>query len=797
MADTGWVSPGTITTSSAVGTIDWTNPTNASASDNSFATVSESFTTKNTYYLKATNFGFSVPADNLIDGIEVRIEKKADSDDSSYLLDSQVKLVKSDGSIGTTNKADLTTHYPTTDTYIVYGGPSDNWSEGLLYGDVNDVDFGVVISSRLIVDHTVVVSIDHIQIKVYYSEIPTASVSPISFTLTPVAVTPTSLTELTASVSPIQLSITPFSYISLQEIETNVASSITNENAVLNGNNTDIGGLSLTERGFQINTVPSETTVPGSTVYEIGSFSAGAFSLTVNGLTPSQLYYFRAYSVSENGTAYGEWLSFIALPSEHLITINGIDRTPDIIFPSLVIDDAINDAVNTASLILDNRRELGFPDEDEEIVIKNKAGTTVFAGYITNVQIGQKMQLGEVAASLTCVDYTRLLDSNLVHRTYEAMTDKEIIEDIVSRYCAGLGITTNNVIEGVTIEQISFNYLQPSQCLRKLSELSGQNWYIDYDKDIHYFPLVTSTTPFNIDSSSALYRELNISKDSSQVKNRVYVRGGTKLSDFTTYTELGDGEKLKFVLPDKPHDVTVEINRSGGGFIEETVGIKNIDTTGSDWYLNFQEKYLEQDAGGAVLTTSDIFRITYKYDIPILVAVENTPSIIQHGQKEFAIFDKNIRTTQSARDRASAELTDYASSIIEGSFVTYESGFRSGQYININLTEFDINANYIVQQVNAESLGAGEFRYTISVASAKTMGIIKFLIELLESNKNIVELDDNEVIDELLSIADSLLTDSLTDSLTIDSAGPYATWCTDSLQSSPSTRAIWDLFQWG
>ena len=77
-----------------------------------------------------------------------------------------------------------------------------------------------------------------------------------------------------------------------------------------------------------------------------------------------------------------------------------------------------------------------------------------------------------------------------------------------------------------------------------------------------------------------------------------------------------------------------------------------------------------------------------------------------------------------------------------------------------------------------------------------TIGIIKFLIDLLEQQKNIVELDDNEVVDELLNVQDSLLSDSIVDSLTIDSAGPYSTWALAG-ETSPITVAKWDLFQWG
>ena len=179
-----------------------------------------------------------------------------------------------------------------------------------------------------------------------------------------------------------------------------------------------------------------------------------------------------------------------------------------------------------------------------------------------------------------------------------------------------------------------------------------------------------------------------------------------------------------------------------------------------------------------------------------MVALEDAASILESGQKEFAIFDKSITTTQAARDRASAELTDYANRIIEGNFHTFTSGFRSGEYITINLSEYGINANYIVQKIVMRSFGAGNYEYDISIASAKTMGIIRFLIELLEANKNLIELDDDEAVDELFNLTDSLNADSLTEALVIDSAGPYRTWCVDSLEST-TTRAVWDLFQWG
>jgi hypothetical protein len=555
------------------------------------------------------------------------------------------------------------------------------------------------------------------------------------------------------------------------------------------GEITATGGSNATRRGFQYNTVE----FPDKEKFEDGSFGTGVYDLQLTGLTPGTTYYIRAFATNPDGTGYGSWVSVTTDAATYNITINSIDRTADVKAGTLSIDDIINDYQNTCSFDIYNLSGNGIPSPDEEISITLDDGTKIFGGLLVFVGLNEQLGGGEVAARVRCVDFTRLLDRNLVRKTYENETDADIIKDIIDTYAPDAGITTTNVVEGVTIDQISFNYVQISQAFRRIAELTGRNWYIDYDKDIHYFPLTTSQAPFDIDSSNADYEKLVINKDATQIKNRVYVRGGTKRSESTTWSTIGDGETRTFTLPDKPHDVTVTVND-----VEETVGIKHIDDEADyDWLLNFQEKYLEQGTGGTTLTDSDTLEMTYTYDIPILVALEDAASIAEHGVQEFAIFDKQIATTNAARDRASAELTDYANNLIEGVFDTYEPGFVSGQYININLTDYDVNDDYIVQRVIARSLGGGTYIYTVSIASAKTLGIIKFLIELLESNRNIITLDDNEAIDELLNVSDSLLSDSLLDSLTIDSAGPYATWAIDSTDTSPDTRAVWELFQWG
>lgn len=151
--DTGVVSPGTMADDATVGTVAWTNPDNAKTSNDTYATaVTPGAGAFNTHYLKATNFDFSsIPADATINGILVEIEHKRV--DTGYGVspasDVVVKIVKSDGTIGTTNQADAGTAWPTTDTYKSYGGSSDLWGETWSVADIKDADFGVVLQASI------------------------------------------------------------------------------------------------------------------------------------------------------------------------------------------------------------------------------------------------------------------------------------------------------------------------------------------------------------------------------------------------------------------------------------------------------------------------------------------------------------------------------------------------------------------------------------------------------------------------------------------------------------------------
>lgn len=474
-------------------------------------------------------------------------------------------------------------------------------------------------------------------------------------------------------------------------------------------------------------------------------------------------------------------------PDTVQLLIGGIDRTGDMQKKTLKITDEINEKANSCTFGLYDHNGNGAPENEDEIEVTQN-GILIFAGVISRVSYNQLSNTVDIYR-IEALDWTRILDRRLVAATYLEMTDKAIIEAIISEFAFGEGITTDNVAEGVEVNQISFNYIPVSQALTEIARLTGRNWYIDYQKDIHYFPLAQNQAPFMIDSDGVHHENLQITKDSTRIRNRVFVRGGTELTtEPISETLIADGEQRQFLLAEKPHDLTMTVNG-----VPQTIGIKNIDAPEDfDYLMSFQEKYVEAGTSTVTATAGWEVVFTYNYDVPILVAVEDGVSIADVGAFEHVIIDKQISTTQQARDRATAELTDYANKIVDGTYNTMFPGLRTGQYQRVTMANKDIDEDYLITKVVADSIGAPVMRYTVTLSSAKTLGIIKFLIDLLKVNRSVGEYDENEKVDQLFSLADTL--DSIQDSLVIDSYGLNFSWAPDSL---PPTGALkYDLGQW-
>jgi len=166
-------SPGSCVSMPVVSVLGWTNPARAVSSNNSYATRSLNDLNVSDY-LQCTNYGFAIPAGATINGITVKVERKASN---TGIQDAAMRLVKNVAGVATiqaTNRS-TTTAYTTVDVIEPHGGAADLWGDTWTIADINTTNFGAAFAAKKpgTAGGARTVSVDHISITVTYTPAPT------------------------------------------------------------------------------------------------------------------------------------------------------------------------------------------------------------------------------------------------------------------------------------------------------------------------------------------------------------------------------------------------------------------------------------------------------------------------------------------------------------------------------------------------------------------------------------------------------------------------------------------------
>lgn len=154
---------GTIVDDSSVGSGTWGSPNQAQTSNNVY--TSAYISSSETHYLKATNFGFTIPTGATIKGIKVEAESRNTMTVPSRF--ERVRIVKGGLITGTDLSTDAIV--ASTDTYYSFGGDNESWGLTWTPSQINSADFGMAISFRTDSSPgSSVVLVDHVRVTVYY-----------------------------------------------------------------------------------------------------------------------------------------------------------------------------------------------------------------------------------------------------------------------------------------------------------------------------------------------------------------------------------------------------------------------------------------------------------------------------------------------------------------------------------------------------------------------------------------------------------------------------------------------------
>lgn len=164
-ADTGQQSP-----TATVG--NWTTPLNSLVSDNLYAMGPS-------LGLTVTGYGFNIPADAIINGVEVRVERKYSRttnygriyDQIACLVINGVAMWEQSTTYPDYNRAVIWTEWARLSEEVkVFGGPTDTWGKAdLSPADINNSNFGFNIWAMKQGSGTSLALVDYVGMTVYYT----------------------------------------------------------------------------------------------------------------------------------------------------------------------------------------------------------------------------------------------------------------------------------------------------------------------------------------------------------------------------------------------------------------------------------------------------------------------------------------------------------------------------------------------------------------------------------------------------------------------------------------------------
>lgn len=262
---------------------------------------------------------------------------------------------------------------------------------------------------------------------------------------------------------------------------------------------------------------------------------------------------------------------------------------------------------------------------------------------------------------------------------------------------------------------------------------------------VSFFPSQNFINNNIISEARSNYRRgsAQLTPDSSQLVNRLLVRGGKQLSEpYDQAITVGADPIPLYYKPRAPDDESITVVVDGS---EKTVGIQHLTDKGTkDFLVNVNEKLLIPDQ-----CTSGSGTITYRYEYPIKFILEDYQS-----QEDYGRFDDILRVDYDdyhlVLDAGLRHLAKYSRPVLRGSVEPFRGTYFPGQLIKVEITSLKINEYLKIKDVTYDSI-PGEARVdrqiTLESTERELPNILKdFNSRLAKLEKQVYQDEDGPVI---------------------------------------------------
>jgi hypothetical protein len=476
------------------------------------------------------------------------------------------------------------------------------------------------------------------------------------------------------------------------------------------------------------------------------------------------------------------------MPNPVYLTRNGTDISGSVDWRSIDMTSVLTKEVSTLKFSVRQGSGQTYPvitiPAIGDIIKLYDSSGIIFGGTCTEVETTIEGLL--LTWTITCTDWGYLLDGVLVKKNYAMVDPSVIVKDIVTNFAAGKGFTTNHVQTGnFLVPSIKFNYQPPTKALQSLAKLIGWDWYIDPNKDIHFFLGDVESAigegglaPLTVDSTSGKieWNSLDVDLSLQNMQNSVYVIGGNYTKTFTagntpdTFKTDGIAQFYTTSYPYNSSTITVTLNG-----VAQTVGIANQTAPGSVQVLyNDAQRWIQFTAGAP--TSGQTVKVFGNAKVPIVAHASDASSIAAYGEYQTVIVDIKIVSVPEAQQRAQAAILQFGHPVYDVKFKTLVAGCAIGQAITVNLPAFGItNKQLIIKRVEATGYvpGAnGQLEYQVECIGSDNVTFTDLMQTLLLQEANQTPVDDSTV-NQNLEIAGETVTITETMAAPTTSSRPY------------------------
>ncbi len=425
------------------------------------------------------------------------------------------------------------------------------------------------------------------------------------------------------------------------------------------------------------------------------------------------------------------------------VLINGVEYNSNVFRDTLSIRESPQANGATMSAMVQLSGALTVPLTGQQIQVY-RDGNIEFGGRIANVDHMYPYNANQYR--IDCVDYTVDLDASLKSIDLEAGTASNQIRRIVG--LVSRGFTTTNVEEGPLVGLQEIEHEAPSSIISRIAESVEYQWYVDYNRDVHFFYIRNRPAPvatIDFDTDVVNYSDLEFTSNGDQVKNVIYLTGAKVKSQNTdSIVSKADGDQTFWPLNYEPwslEDTTVSVNGIPHAILLDQVDGFAGDSMQEDGVVllcldNWGVRFPDNSPPPADASIEIAYRYAYEPTIVVedldsiayMRARENTASAPSDGRHEFKfnIPDLRVDDEQTIVDYGNLLLYRYAYPTYTLKFASKTQGWRAGQMFHgVSATrglDTDIYITGVTKTIWQSSGGVLKFAYELEASSSPFPG---------------------------------------------------------------------------